>query len=595
MKTKLILMILVCGSLTAKCQTPITGGSIYGTWTLSGSPYLVQGSIMVPNDSTLIIQPGVTINFQGHYKFLVAGRLIAIGTPTDSIIFTATNISTGWYGLRFDNTLSTNDTSKIIYCNIQWGKANGSNIDAYGGAIIFNNFSKVHLKNCTIKNNYATFGGGISFINSSPIISNNTISYNSAEYAGGIYCTNSNPLISYNFISNNSTEYGGGGILCTDNSSPAISNNFINNNSAFGGGGIYCSFDGSNPIITNNTISNNSADYNGGGIYLDAGSSSNVSNNIISYNSAYLNGGGLICFSNITSPEISNNSICNNSSGNGGGIECYPESNPIISNNVISNNSASAAGGGIDFSGTSAILTNNTIVNNLSNSKGGALSCSNGSNPTLRNCILYGDSVYQTAGEVYLQDEASDPNFYFCNVAGGNLGFDLNGNFYTGVYQNNIDSNPLFVAPSLGSGIFFNGVTANWSLQSSSPCIDAGDPAGTYPATDLAGNPRVVGSQIDIGAYEYQGTTGIANNDLKNNISIFPNPFNSFTTIQFQTQVDFIGLYIYNIYGQKIKTINNLSGNKVEIFRDNLPNGIYFIRLLQHDKVIVTGKIIISE
>ena len=34
-------------------QTPISGGNVSGTWTLAGSPYLIQGAIMIPNDSTL--------------------------------------------------------------------------------------------------------------------------------------------------------------------------------------------------------------------------------------------------------------------------------------------------------------------------------------------------------------------------------------------------------------------------------------------------------------------------------------------------------------------------------------------------------------
>jgi photosystem II stability/assembly factor-like uncharacterized protein len=92
-------------------------------------------------------------------------------------------------------------------------------------------------------------------------------------------------------------------------------------------------------------------------------------------------------------------------------------------------------------------------------------------------------------------------------VQGGSAAFELNGNFFTGTYQNNINADPKFVSPSGGSGIGFNGTTANWSLQITSSCIDAGNPNGTYPATDITGNPRVNVCRIDIGPYEYQ--TGI--------------------------------------------------------------------------------------
>ena len=151
MKTNLLLIILIFSTIIVNSQTPIPGGNVYGTWTISGSPYLVQGSIMIPTDSVLTIEPGVTVNFQGHYKLLVLGQLLAIGTITNNIFFNAINTTTGWYGIRFDNTPSTNDTSKLFYCNIQWGIANGTGNDSYGGALFFNNVSKVIVKYCLIK------------------------------------------------------------------------------------------------------------------------------------------------------------------------------------------------------------------------------------------------------------------------------------------------------------------------------------------------------------------------------------------------------------------------------------------------------------
>jgi len=71
-------------SIISFAQTAVTYGSVSGTWTLAGSPYLIQGNIMIPQDSTLVIQPGVTINFQGHYKIFALGRLIAVGTISDT-------------------------------------------------------------------------------------------------------------------------------------------------------------------------------------------------------------------------------------------------------------------------------------------------------------------------------------------------------------------------------------------------------------------------------------------------------------------------------------------------------------------------------
>ena len=117
----------------SKAQTSVAGGSVSGTWTLANSPYLVQGSIMIPDGQTLAIEPGVRVEFQGTYKLLVLGRLLAIGTATDTIVFTAANITNGWRGIRFDNTAATNDSSKFYYCKVIYSKANGLSPEDMGG------------------------------------------------------------------------------------------------------------------------------------------------------------------------------------------------------------------------------------------------------------------------------------------------------------------------------------------------------------------------------------------------------------------------------------------------------------------------------
>ena len=84
-------------------------------------------------------------------------------------------------------------------------------------------------------------------------------------------------------------------------------------------------------------------------------------------------------------------------------------------------------------------------------------------------------------------------------------------------------------------------------------------------------------------------------NSNKVGVNIFPNPFNSSTTIQFNSTINNGELNFYNIDGQKIKTINNISGDQIKIEKGNLSFGIYFYELKQGRENISTGKFIITN
>lgn len=555
----IFLIVLNFFSSSTFSQTNIPGGTVSGAWTKANSPYLIQGPIMVEDGQTLSIEPGVRVEFQGVYKFLILGRLLAIGTKTDTIVFTATNITSGWKGIRFDFTPSTNDTTKIIYCKIQHGKT--IEMDQNGGGLYFINFSKAVISNSSILNCTVGdgAGGGIYCGDSNPVIMNNRIMNNTARTrGGGIYC-NGSSIISNNIISNNAVVGGGGGIG-VDGAS-VISNNIITYNTANSGGGIFST---NSPTILNNIISNNTSENRGGGVSFEGGNEV-ITNSIISNNKAS-SGAGVFCINNVT-----------------------------ISNSIISNNTASSFGGGIHCYMGDATIINSTITYN-SSEKGGGLYCSSGSNPTLRNSILWGNTSNISGAQVFLVDEGSDPKFNYCDVQGGKAAFETNGNFYLGTYQNNIDADPLFIAPSSGSGTGFNGAIADWSLQTGSPCINKGDPNGTYPATDLKGNPRVSSSIIDIGAYEYQGTlTGIVNNTTEHDITIYPNPNSGSFTIEIKNSTAGIAsVSVINILGETIfkqqEIVSEAFGFPVNL--GMIAEGIYIVKVQTTNRTITKRMII---
>ena len=139
--------------------------------------------------------------------------------------------------------------------------------------------------------------------------------------------------------------------------------------------------------------------------------------------------------------------------------------------------------------------------------RGGGFYCAE-STPILKNVIIWGNTDSSgIANNISLGDESGDPSFMYCNIQGGIAGFETNGYSYSGVYENNINTDPLFVSPSDSVGICSEGLNSDWSLQDISPCIDSGTPDTTglnLPETDIAGNPRVTVCKIDMGAHEYQ-------------------------------------------------------------------------------------------
>ncbi|MBU4256113.1 MAG: hypothetical protein KKB04_02505, partial [Candidatus Thermoplasmatota archaeon] len=59
------------------------------TWTLANSPYIITGNVMIDNNATLTIEPGVVIKFNGSYGIAVDGYLKCNGTAANPIIFTS--------------------------------------------------------------------------------------------------------------------------------------------------------------------------------------------------------------------------------------------------------------------------------------------------------------------------------------------------------------------------------------------------------------------------------------------------------------------------------------------------------------------------
>ncbi len=263
------------------------------------------------------------------------------------------------------------------------------------------------------------------------------------------------------------------------------------NNSGYTGG-IYAILYFYNISITNCIIKNNKGQGWGGGVFMEnrfpGGGTLTLENNLILDNTVTDNtdnfswGGGAFVFGNST--------------GN---------STIIIRNNIIVGNAAQGTtdpqGGGLwigYFNPNVTHLIGNTIYDNTAN-RGGGVFFAAANSANIYNNIIYGNTATQ-GGDIY-----------FATVT-NRVGHNNNYSNMHGTWTdsgNNLNTNPLFV----------DSANNDFHLQPTSPMINAGtmavpNPPG-LPSSDFEGNPRVIGTAPDIGAYEWspvspsEGTIGI--------------------------------------------------------------------------------------
>lgn len=178
-----------------------------------------------------------------------------------------------------------------------------------------------------------------------------------------------------------------------------------------------------------------------------------------------------------------------------------------IANCIVSGNSATY-GTSTYFNNGTVSLTNSTISGNWASSSGGGGLRAYRSAVTLTNVTISGNSGTQTSG--ILVDDASTVLLRNSIVWGNAVGqiqktadgsLTATNSIVQGGYTGATDADPLFVTPVPSAPT----TSGNLRLRAASPAIDAGDDGVTspsLPSTDLDGNPRIIGSAVDLGAYE---------------------------------------------------------------------------------------------
>lgn len=488
-------ILLSFSQLTALATSVTVSGNVNGQW--AADTVFVADDAWVLPDNTLIIDPGTRVIFAGHYKLTVFGVLKASGTVYDSILFTVRDTTGfhvqdiergGWAGIVFqgqDGSASDEDPF-----------SNNDLIRA-GQDSSFFSYCRFEFGKATI-DSLNSFGGAIRANSYNNLRLSNCYFYCNYSYfsGGAVFLIHSDVVIekckfSKNYSGNTGVIYGYGGGVCSMFSAPVISENYFYQNISTGVGGAV-SFDASDPVFNFNILDSNLSGLGGGLGILRSDLTNTLCNNLVINNEAVFFGGGI----------------------------CFIRSNPVISNFTIADNK-SIYGGGIY--------------------------CNDSTSPALYNTIIWGNTG--SGISVYIWDGLSVPDFYYCNIEGDTTMFMGTGGAegYSGNYQNNINTDPLFIANS----------KLTYQLPGNSSCVNSGTPDPIFldlPVVDLGGNPRINNNLIDMGAYEYQSAMLIGDiTAFQKTISAYPNPFKSEIKISFSKPGD---LYIYNISGQVVKNLS---------------------------------------
>lgn len=286
--------------------------------------------------------------------------------------------------------------------------------------------------------------------------------------------------------------------IAISKSNPEINNCIIANNHAWVGGGIYAQSGACPVVITNSAIVGNTAQDQGGGITANQ-ACIQVRNTTILDNKAGRAGGGIAGAGFCGGVSVEHSRIEGNIAAYFGGGFYSSGSNrcpPGVwsTNSLVVNNVARAGGGFYQGSYGRSELRHNTVSQNLADIGGGFMGGSQSAYYKIINSIVYHNSTvpYFPAQTVF-----ADENIVAGSNVEGGVDQDMPGS------ETDICADPLFVDAANG----------DFSLQSSSPCIDRGLTTITYAdgatitvdasRTDLAGNLRLQGDGVDIGAFEF--------------------------------------------------------------------------------------------
>jgi parallel beta-helix repeat protein len=463
-------MIIV--SQNASAGTAVSGSITSDTWwTQAGSPYWVEGNVIVTNSATLYIDTSVDVLFNGYFSIYVeVGGMVVVkqaAGPRPYALFSSNKTVKAigdWHAIQLND--SSFDTSLISDSVIEYA--------TYG---IYLDNASPKIANNTIR--YCTHA--IRGYYASPLISNNNIT---SHVQSGIYIEGNDPKRSssrrYARIENNQIDHSGSTAIGLDSVTEFA---VVNNTNIWNMYSIFLS------ESDNNTIINNTVDGAWYGMFIEYSDNNTIDNNYVTYNQ----GPAAIRLEYSSNNSLTGNNVSDNHLSSG--ISLGASSNTTITNNTILSNG--------DEGILLALSMNNTVLNNTMNDNDmGLWSISSRYNYIINNTMLdnYQGIYVKDSRVTNITDNNISSNIYngiwlldsdYINITNNNIssnsrdGIYLDDSTYINISYNNISSNSyngIFMTDGTSNDVYDN--TIGWNSIAGINCTSDSVAAITYNDID---------------------------------------------------------------------------------------------------------------
>jgi len=348
-----------------------------------------------------------------------------------------------------------------------------------------------------------TRGGAVTcHLGSAPVIEGNVMRENEASWGGGVLAIRAAPVVRGNLFEKNSIVHFGGGVMLQDSDAVVEDNVFQDNLAGFPSGsgsaaGMYVAAI-SNPRIEGNVFRRNVARGSGGGLAIN--------------NSVFGSGVGHAL--------VRRNCFEENVAGGQAGALWVTRSEPFLEGNVFRANRA-REGAGLVILDSEVSMWGDVVVDNVATNSGGGLFARNdavvhlvrasfvGNEAAVSGAALWGSSsTLELAGALFWQNDAAggtpvllegtDLALQHSLLAGGASSVTSMSGSTLQLGAGMLDLDPQLDPQSLLP-----------TLLAGSPCIDAGDPAEHRLARDASGAPALQDGDLDglvradVGALEF--------------------------------------------------------------------------------------------